>query len=98
MAGRAAEGRSIHSGHGSPLTVGGLRRGVRTHAWVEVAIPGYGWWALDPTNRQPIGVRHVKIGHGRDYDDVPPLRGTYAGPEESSLDVRVAVFEGQAQQ
>jgi hypothetical protein len=45
-----------------------------------------------------IGVRHVKIGHGRDYDDVPPLRGTYAGPEESSLDVRVAVYEGQAQQ
>ena len=35
--------------------------------------------ALDPTNGLEVGHRHVKIGHGRDYDDVPPLRGVYAG-------------------
>jgi transglutaminase-like putative cysteine protease len=56
---------------------------VSTHAWVEVLIPGYGWWALDPTNRQPVGELHVKIGHGRDYDDVMPLRGVYHGEAES---------------
>ena len=29
----------------------------------------------DPTNRQLAGERHVKIGHGRHYSDVPPVRG-----------------------
>ena len=52
---------------------------VQTHAWFEAAIPGVGWLALDPTNGQEVGPRHVKIGHGRDYDDVPPLRGVFAG-------------------
>ena len=56
---------------------------VSTHAWVEVHVPGYGWWALDPTNRKPVGELHVKIGHGRDYDDVMPLRGVYHGEAES---------------
>ena len=62
---------------------------VQTHAWFEAAVPGFGWMALDPTNRQEVGPRHVKIGHGRDYNDVPPLRGVYTGPPEASLDVSV---------
>lgn len=62
---------------------------VQTHAWFEAAVPGFGWLALDPTNRQAIGLRHVKIGHGRDYDDVSPLRGTYSGPREATLAVSV---------
>ena len=62
---------------------------VQTHAWFEAAVPGYGWLALDPTNRQEVGLRHVKIGHGRDYDDVSPLRGTYSGPPTASLEVSV---------
>ncbi len=56
---------------------------VATHAWVEVAIPGFGWWGLDPTNQLVAGERHVKIGHGRDYEDVTPLRGVYHGESES---------------
>jgi len=62
---------------------------VQTHAWFEAAVPGYGWLALDPTNRQAVGLRHVKIGHGRDYDDVSPLRGTYSGPHTATLEVGV---------
>lgn len=62
---------------------------VQTHAWFEAAIPGVGWLALDPTNKQEVGLRHVKIGHGRDYDDVPPLRGVYTGPPEAELRVGV---------
>jgi len=62
---------------------------VQTHAWMEIAIPGAGWWPLDPTNRMTVGTRHVKIGHGRDYDDVLPLRGLYHGPFQHELDVSV---------
>jgi transglutaminase-like putative cysteine protease len=64
---------------------------VQTHAWFEAAIPGFGWLALDPTNRQAVGPRHIKIGHGRDYEDVAPLHGTYSGPPEATLDVSVEI-------
>lgn len=71
---------------------------VSTHAWAEFAIPYWGWWALDPTNRQECGVRHVKIGHGRDYDDVAPLSGVYTGPAEHELDVSVNIRRSVQQQ
>jgi transglutaminase-like putative cysteine protease len=64
---------------------------VQTHAWLEVFVPGHGWWALDPTNDQTIGELHVKIGHGRDYEDVMPLRGVYHGGAEHDLGVRVRI-------
>jgi transglutaminase-like putative cysteine protease len=62
---------------------------VETHAWVEAAIPGFGWWAIDPTNRSAVGERHVTIGRGRDYDDVAPLRGVFNGAPEHDLTVNV---------
>ena len=64
---------------------------VETHAWVEAAIPGFGWWAIDPTNRSPVGERHVTIGRGRDYDDVAPLRGVFNGAPEHELAVNVSM-------
>jgi transglutaminase-like putative cysteine protease len=71
---------------------------VQTHAWVEVLIPGHGWWQLDPTNAQPIGELHVKIGHGRDYDDVMPLRGVYHGGSAHDLGVQVTITREQLRQ
>jgi transglutaminase-like putative cysteine protease len=75
---------------------------VQTHAWFEAAVPGFGWIALDPTNQQPVGQRHVKIGHGRDYDDVQPLRGVFSGHAQALVEPhveirRLAVSENQYQ-
>ena len=55
---------------------------VDTHAWVEALVPDGGepvWVAADPTNRSLAGERHVKIGHGRNYGDVPPIKGVFRG-------------------
>jgi transglutaminase-like putative cysteine protease len=68
---------------------------VQTHAWIEAWLPGHGWWELDPTNPQPIGELHVKIGHGRDYDDVMPLKGVYHGASKHDLDVNVRISRDQ---
>lgn len=60
-----------------------------SHAWVE-------WWcgrwqSFDPTNGIEVGNRHVLVGRGRDYTDVPPLRGVYDGPKGSNLHVSVTL-------
>ncbi|MGZ8751022.1 MAG: transglutaminase-like domain-containing protein [Pseudonocardia sp.] len=36
-----------------------------------------------------IGQRHVWVASGRDYHDVPPLKGVYSGGTASALDVTV---------
>lgn len=65
-------------------TVGG-----ESHAWVEWFCGS--WHGFDPTNLIEIGDRHVTVGRGRDYNDVPPLRGVYAGPYGSQLFVTVEI-------
>jgi transglutaminase-like putative cysteine protease len=60
-----------------------------SHAWVEWFCGE--WHAWDPTNLIPIGDRHVLVGRGRDYRDVSPLRGVYAGPFRSKLFVKVEI-------
>jgi transglutaminase-like putative cysteine protease len=61
-----------------------------SHAWVEWLTDASGaWTGFDPTNRIDIGERHVVVGRGRDYNDVPPLRGVYAGSASAELFVTV---------
>ena len=60
-----------------------------SHAWGE-GFSG-GWQGFDPTNNAEIGDRHVLVGRGRDYNDIPPLRGVYAGPFKSNLHVKVTI-------
>ena len=64
---------------------------VQTHAWFEAAVPWYGWMAMDPTNGREVGPRHVKIGHGRDYDDVPPIRGAVSGSSVAAVETDVEI-------
>lgn len=69
-------------------TIGSTVEG-QSHAWVEAWTGG--WWGFDPTNNVPIGERHVSVGVGRDYADVPPLKGVVAGGGASDLDVIVEI-------
>ena len=45
----------------------------------------------DPTNRGLAGETHVKIGHGRHYPDVPPIKGVYRGVANAKLDASVTM-------
>ena len=74
-----------------------------THAWASVWTPQqaghYQWLGLDPTNDQMVDERYIAVGRGRDYADVPPLRGIiYTNSENSVIDVAVDVvpFDGDA--
>src|ERR687885_117713 len=55
------------------------RGGGASHAWVEAYTPTHGWRGFDPTNNLVADEHYVKVGVGRDYNDVPPTRGTYRG-------------------
>jgi transglutaminase-like putative cysteine protease len=60
-----------------------------SHAWIE-AWSG-NWWPFDPTNAIDVGERHVLIARGRDYADVPPVKGVYAGNADNSMTVEVVI-------
>jgi transglutaminase-like putative cysteine protease len=69
---------------------------VDTHAWLEalLPVPGGGepvWVGADPTNRGLAAENHVKIGHGRHYPDVPPIKGVYRGAASATLDASVTM-------
>ncbi len=64
---------------------------VATHAWVEVLVPGKEWVALDPTNKQWCGERHITVSYGRDFRDATPLRGTFKGTGKQTMKVKVFV-------
>jgi transglutaminase-like putative cysteine protease len=79
------------SGYLHPKPNAGIGETVtgESHAWVEWFCGE--WRGFDPTNNIDIGDRHVLVGRGRDYNDVPPLRGVYAGPYGSELFVSVEI-------
>jgi transglutaminase-like putative cysteine protease len=75
--------------HPDPTAALGQTVVGESHAWVEWFDGD--WRGYDPTNLAEVGELHVLVGRGRDYSDVPPLRGVYAGPGTSELFVSVEV-------
>ncbi len=70
---------------------------VDTHAWVEALLPDAEeggepqWVSIDPTNRKLADASHVKIGHGRFYADIPPVKGLFIGNATSTLSAAVTL-------
>ena len=81
----------------APLAGGSFWVVVDPHAWLVAGRRGGGprgerlWGGADPTNRRMAGETHVKIGHGRAYHDVPPIKGVYRGPGSAALDAAVTM-------
>ncbi|RLV47926.1 transglutaminase family protein [Nocardioides mangrovicus] len=65
-----------------------------SHAWAAVRLPGAAdqWLAVDPTNDQWVADRHVTVAWGRDYADVPPVKGViFTEAKKSTMTVAVDV-------
>jgi transglutaminase-like putative cysteine protease len=82
------------SGQPNPNSYG--ERSVRgtgaSHAWCEVYMGrDMGWRGFDPTNNLLIDHHYVRIGAGRDFNDVTPIKGVHKGPAEESLTVSVRI-------
>ena len=75
---------------GEPLDTA-LIGATASHAWLEIFTPQGLWVGFDPTNDCLEGERHVQIGIGRDYADVPPMKGIFQGSNAQSLSVQVRV-------
>ena len=79
------------SGYLHPRPEAGLGQAIigQSHAWVEYWAGD--WVAADPTNQASVGEGHVVVARGRDYGDVPPLKGIYHGAPSVAMDVTVEV-------
>jgi transglutaminase-like putative cysteine protease len=62
-----------------------------SHAWVEYWDGD--WHALDPTNDRAVGSAHVIVARGRDYSDVAPVSGIYAGGQSAGFLVSVSITQ-----
>ncbi|WP_370261220.1 transglutaminase domain-containing protein [Limnobacter sp.] len=64
-----------------------------SHAWVSLWCgEDLGWVDFDPTNNQLPDTRYVTVAVGRDYADVPPMRGVVHGGGKHKLKVAVTVL------
>lgn len=69
-----------------------------SHAWFSVFIPQYGWIDFDPTNNQIPKNQHIVVAYGRDYYDVPPLKGVIYSTGSSTMDIAVDLRPAKAHQ
>jgi transglutaminase-like putative cysteine protease len=87
MPARYASGYLFAAGDGTPHEA--------AHAWAELWVAGLGWIGFDPANRTCPDDRYIRLGSGLDARDAAPIRGIARGPGRETLDVSVAVAQGQ---
>lgn len=63
-----------------------------SHAWCEAYFgPEHGWRGFDAANNLLVDQNFIRIGAGRDFRDVTPVKGVHKGPAEEDLTVTVNV-------
>ncbi len=75
--------------HPQPMAETGRTVAGQSHAWIEAWTGG--WWGYDPTNNIALNEQHVSVGVGRDYADVPPVKGIFSGNGSTDLEVVVEI-------
>lgn len=75
----------------------GEESGEASHAWIQV-LAGDRWYGFDPANNASQNEHYVVTAVGRDYDDVPPIRGTFAGIASEEWRTTLSVRTGSTQQ
>lgn len=68
---------------------------AQMHAWAEAYVPQVGWMGFDPTNNILVDDNHIKVSHGKDFNDCSPLKGVVYSQGYNTTVQSVAV---QAQQ
>lgn len=70
------------------------------HAWAEAFVPDFGWSGFDPTNNITENSNHIKVSHGKDYNDCSPLKGVVhsQGNHKTNHSVVVKNHQQQIQQ
>jgi Transglutaminase-like enzymes, putative cysteine proteases len=95
-----------HNGIPCRYVSGYLHQGIgffgdsQMHAWAEAFVPNVGWIGFDPTNNLLANHNHIKVCHGKDYNDCAPLKGVVytLGNNETKYSVLVKTAEEQQQQ
>lgn len=81
-----------HAGIPCRYVVGMLIGEGASHAWVEI-YDTRRWFGFDPTNLLEVTDSHVKLSHGRDYNDCLLNRGIFSGRATQTQTVTVKVEE-----
>jgi transglutaminase-like putative cysteine protease len=67
--------------------------GEAAHAWAEIFVETVGWIGFDAANRCCPDERYIRLGSGRDAQEVAPIRGVSRGVGVEAMDVSVLVAQ-----
>ena len=65
--------------------------GNELHAWVEVFLPGVGWFGVDPTSGLAVNQNYIPINASVSALNTQPLTGGYSGDAKSTLETKVKI-------